>query len=429
MLQQRHLATALQEALLQKGALEEKNHLLAEELGRRDQLIMQQQDKQLALSQELGSLKAYYASQKERLAEHESRVQELSQNLQQQFEALSNRIFLQHAEKITKDHTQQFQLLVSPLKEQLAHFEQQVQNQRIETTKEQTSLRFEIKRLAELNERLGVEAFNLSNALKGQNKLQGNWGELVLENILEGSGLIEGEQYTRQGRDLALRDSEGKSQKPDIILNLPDSKHIVIDAKMSLTAFEQAVNAADEEAQAQHAKQHMASILRHVDDLSGKYYQSNDKLKSPDFVVMFIPIEGAVGLALREKHDLFQSAWNKGVVIASPSTLLATIKTIASLWRLANQNRNAELIAQQGGRLYDKFVGFVGDMEKIKKSLDDTNKNYDLAFNKLYSGRGNLIGHVEKLRQLGVNHKKSLKDDFLDSALLLEEVDAEEVQT
>lgn len=242
--------------------------------------------------------------------------------------------------------------------------------------------------------------------MKGDVKKQGNWGEVVLERILERSGLNEGEQgYRKQFSDST---EDGKRIQPDIVINLPDNKHIIIDAKVSLLAYERAVNAADEKERLQAVKEHLLSLKTHIKGLSEKHYQTARQLNSPDFVLLFIPVESSFGLAVQEDQELFSFAWDQKVVLVSPSTLLATLRTIASVWQQENQTRNAIEIARQGGALYDKFVGFVADLEKIGKNISATQNSYTDAMNKLQTGSGNLIGKVENLRKLGAKTTKEL---------------------
>ncbi len=256
-------------------------------------------------------------------------------------------------------------------------------------------------------------------------KKQGNWGEVVLERILERSGLNEGEQgYQKQAVD---QTTDGRNIQPDVIVNLPDNKHIIIDSKVSLVAYERAVNANTEEERVVQVKEHLASLKRHIKGLSDKHYQTAKKLNSPDFVLLFIPIESSFSLAVQEDQELFSYAWDQKVVIVSPSTLLATLRTIASIWQQENQTRNALEIARQSGALYDKFVNFVGDLENIGKGMDSVRKTYDLAMNKLYSGNGNLISRVERIKKLGAKATKELPGNLLETEQAADKQDESEI--
>ena len=302
--------------------------------------------------------------------------------------------------------------MLNPLKEKLQLFEKKVDDTYQKGLKDQTDLRAELKKLYELNARISEEAGNLTKALKGDVKKQGNWGEVVLERILERSGLNEGENgYQKQFSDST---DDGRRIQPDVVVNLPDNKHIIIDSKVSLIAYERAVNAVTDEERARHVKEHLFSLKTHIKGLSEKHYQTAKKLNSPDFVLLFLPIESSFSLAIQEDQDLFSYAWDQKVVIVSPSTLLATLRTIASIWQQENQTRNALEIAKQGGALYDKFVGFIFDMEGIGKSLETTRKNYDQAMNKLQTGTGNLVRRAENLRKLGAKATKELPGNMLE---------------
>jgi DNA recombination protein RmuC len=266
--------------------------------------------------------------------------------------------------------------------------------------------------LFDLNSKISEEANNLTKALKGDVKKQGNWGEVVLERILERSGLNEGAGgYQKQFSD---NSEDGKRILPDVVINLPDNKHIIIDSKVSLVAYERTVNANSEAERSIFLKEHLFSIKTHIKGLSAKHYQTAPKLNSPDFVLLFMPIESSFGMAVQEDQDLFSFAWDLKVVLVSPSTLLATLRTIASIWQQENQTRNAIEIARQGGALYDKFVAFVLDLENIGRNLATTQKTYDSALNKLQTGSGNLIRRAENIKQLGAKTTKHLPHQFID---------------
>ena len=249
---------------------------------------------------------------------------------------------------------------------------------------------------------------NLTMALRGDVKAQGNWGQEVLARILEASGLREGEEYIAQGKGLDLVDSEDKRAQPDVIVNLPDNKHIIVDSKVSLTYYDQLIVEQDQDKKKSLLNELVSSIYKHVDGLSGKKYQHLDELLTPDFVLMFVPIEGAFSIALQADKELHSYAWNKSVVIVSPTTLMATLRTVSSIWKIERQSRNAQVIATESGLLYDKFVGFISDMQEIGDKLKGTQQAYDGAMNKLSNGRGNLIGKVEKLKELGAKTFKNL---------------------
>jgi len=269
---------------------------------------------------------------------------------------------------------------------------------------------------------MSKDATNLTNALKGQTKTQGNWGEFILETILEKSGLVKGREYTVQE---SLTTHEGKRFQPDIIIKLPEGKTLIIDSKVSLNAYERFVSSEDERDRAANIKEHIASIRNHIKNLSSKNYQNLYDTKSLDFVLMFLPIEPALSLAIQNDMNLFNEAFEKNIVIVSPSTLLATLRTIASIWRQEHQNKNALDIARQSGALYDKFVGLLDDLKNIGDKIKATQNSYEDAMKKLSTGRGNLIGSVEKIKSLGAKTTKALPQNLLDS---VEEDELNELQ-
>jgi len=333
-------------------------------------------------------------------------IDELHKKFTLEFENIAAKILETNSEKITTTNRKNLGEVLNPLREKIDLFEKKVEDTYRQGLKDQTDLRAELKKLYELNARISEEAGNLTKALKGDVKKQGNWGEVVLERILERSGLNEGEQgYRKQFSDTA---EDGKRIQPDIVINLPDNKHIIIDSKVSLLAYERAVNAIDEKERLQAVKEHLLSLKTHIKGLSEKHYQTARQLNSPDFVLLFIPVESSFGLAVQEDHELFSFAWDMKVVLVSPSTLLATLRTIASVWQQENQTRNAIEIARQGGALYDKFVGFVADLEKVGKSISAAQNNYSDAMNKLQNGSGNLVSRVENLKKLGAKTTKEL---------------------
>jgi DNA recombination protein RmuC len=299
------------------------------------------------------------------------------------------------------------------LKEKIQEFEKKVEQTNKESIARNSALKEQITGLRELNLQITKEAENLTKALKGESKTQGNWGEFVLESILEKSGLIKGEQYETQVSKTA---DNSKRLQPDVVLHLPEDKHIIIDSKVSLTAYEKFTGSIDEPEREREIKNHLLSIRSHIRALSEKNYQSLYELGSLDFVLLFMPIESAFSLAVQSDPELFTDAYDKNIVIVSPSTLIATLRTIASIWRQENQNRNALEIARQGGQLYDKFVAFSDDLIKIGENLNTTKKNYELAMNKLSDGKGNLVTRTEKLRELGAKATKNMDRRLLGRA-------------
>lgn len=328
-----------------------------------------------------------------------------------QFEQLAAQIFEQKAKTFDEAHTKGLDLLLKPFREQIAQFATQSKEQFIHDAKERQSIKDEILRLKTLNERLSQDAINLTQALKGENKTQGNWGEIVLERILEESGLREGHEYEVQS---TLSDEEGKKFRPDVIVHLPQNKDIIIDSKVSLVAYDAFVRAENDEARSQALKQHLLSIHAHIKGLSGKRYEQLSGVRTLDFVLLFMPIEGAFLLALEQDNTFFKTAYEQNIVVVSPSTLLVTLRTIEHIWRSEYQERNAKAIAESAEALYEKLVAFVEDMEKIGEQIGRTQKSYEGAMNKLSTGKGNLIRRVESMRKLGLKPKKTLPSSLTD---------------
>mgnify|MGYP000468814771 CR=1 FL=1 len=362
--------------------------------------------------QRLAKAEVEFANLREKLATQKQEMEELQKKFTTEFENIANKILEKNSEKFTAANQKNLSEVLNPLKEKIQQFEKKVGDTYEKGLKDQTDLKAELKKLYELNSKISQEANNLTKALKGDVKKQGNWGEVVLERILERSGLDEGTRgYEKQYSD---RSEEGKRIQPDIVINLPDNKHIIVDSKVSLIAYEKAVNAETEEDRQKHVKEHLLSLKTHCKGLSEKHYQSAQNLNSPDFVLLFIPVESSFSLAVQEDQDIFAYAWDMKVVLVSPSTLLATLRTIASIWQQENQTRNALEIARQSGALYDKFVGFVSDMEKIGKNISTTQNSFNDAMNKLQTGSGNLVRRVENIKKLGAKTAKELPKNMLE---------------
>lgn len=355
--------------------------------------------------QRLARAEEEFRNLREKLQTQKQEMEELQKKFTLEFENVANRILKKNSAEFTETNQKNINDILSPLKEKILLFEKKVEETYEKGLKDQTDLKAELKKLHDLNMRISDEANNLTKALKGDVKKQGNWGEVILERILERSGLAEGREYEKQESVLT---EDGKRVQPDVVIHLPENKHIVVDSKVSLIAYERLVNAQTEEQRQVFVKEHLQSVKSHIKGLSEKHYQNIPVFNSPDFVLLFIPIESSFSIAIQEDQELFSYAWDNKVVIVSPSTLLATLRTIASIWQQENQTRNALEIARQGGALYDKFVGFVADLEAIGKSIDASRKNYDAAYNKLKDGRGNLIRSAEKLKDLGAKASKEL---------------------
>lgn len=323
-----------------------------------------------------------------------------------EFKNIANEIFEDKSKKFTDTSKASLSTILSPLQEKISQFEKRVEETYDKESKERFSLAREIKSLQELNNRISEEAVNLTNALKGDNKAQGSWGEFVLESILEKSGLVKGREYEVQ---VSMKSEDGSKLQPDVVVHLPESRDIIIDSKVSLKAWD-AYNATDEQgSRSELMKQHVASIRNHVNGLSSKDYQNLSGVNSLDYVFLFMPIEAAYTAAIQEDPNLFQYAFERNIIFVVPTTLLTSLKTVQNLWRLAQQNQNANEIAEKAGALYDKFVAFVEDLEEIGNRIDASKKSYEKAHNKLVSGRGNLVRRAETLKELGAKTSKQLK--------------------
>ncbi len=348
----------------------------------------------------------------EKLANGRKDLEQLQERFKIEFQNLANAILKQNTKEFSESSQKQMSDILNPLKEKITDFEKKVEDTYQKGKIDQTVLKEELKRLQEMNMKLGEEAGNLTKALKSDSKKQGNWGEVVLERILERSGLIKDEEYFLQ---FTASGEDGKTYRPDVMIKLPEDKHLIIDSKVSLTAFQQYISAEEESKRDVALKQHLLSLKNHIKELSDKNYDQLKGLNSPDFVLMFLPVEPAFALAVQSEPDLFTDAWEKRIIIVSPTTLLATLRTVASIWRHERQTQNALEIARQGGRLYDKFEGFLKDLERIGTNLDKAQESYMEAHKKLSSGRGNLLGQVEKLKEMGAKATKSIDPKYLES--------------
>ncbi|WP_340076849.1 DNA recombination protein RmuC [Leptobacterium sp. I13] len=344
--------------------------------------------------------------------EQKEEVEKLQEKFTKEFENLANKILDEKSNKFTEQNKENIKNILTPLQERIQLFEKKVEATHKESIDYHAALRQQILGLKELNEQMSKEAVNLTKALKGDSKMQGNWGELVLERVLEKSGLEKGREYEIQQ---SFKAEDGSRIMPDVIIHLPDGKKMVIDAKVSLTAYERYVNTEDEEQQ-RYLKEHINSIQRHIAQLSDKKYEDIYEMESPDFVLMFIPIEPAFAIAINQDNTLYNKAFEKNIVIVTPSTLLATLRTIDSMWNNEKQQRNAIEIARQAGALYDKFEGFITDLTKLGKKMDEAKDEYKGAMNKLFEGRGNIVTTIEKLKKMGAKAKKSLPDPILKRA-------------
>jgi DNA recombination protein RmuC len=340
-------------------------------------------------------------------------LNEAKEALTSQFKNLANEILEDKSKRFTEQNAASLDALLKPLQTKLTEFKEQVNNSYGNEARERFALKSEIERLANLNLRMSDETRSLTQALKGDSKVQGNWGELVLESILESSGLRKGEEYVVQD---SHTQTDGSRLQPDVVIKLPEGRSLVVDSKVSITAYARHAETTDPDTAARELAAHIQSLRQHIQGLSSKNYSSLYGVGSVDFVLMFVPIEPAFLLALKTAPNLYQEALAKNIVLVCPSTLMATLRTVAHLWRQDHQNRNALEIAKQCGSLYDKFVGFVDDLEKLGQRLDQAQTSYHDAFNKLKTGKGNLIRSAEKVRELGVKPSKNLSTPLIESS-------------
>lgn len=348
-----------------------------------------------------------FSAQNEKIENQKKEIEDLHEKLSKEFENIANRVLRQNTDEISKINKDRLESTLKPLGERIKSFEDKIDK----SGQEREGLKEQIKLLHDLNKNMAEEAQNLTKALKGDSKKQGNWGEIILERILEESGLLKGQEYELE---YATENQEGSKIRPDAVIRLPDNKHIIVDSKVSLVAYESLVNAENEQEKDVQIKKHLDSMKSHVKLLSEKSYETSIDLHSPDFVLLFVPIEASFSVAVQADPDMFSYAWDKKIIIVSPTTLLATLRTIASIWKQERQTKNALEIARQSGALYDKFVGFVGDLQNIEKHIEKTQESYNSAWNKLSDGKGNLIKSVERIKTLGAKTAKSIDQNLLE---------------
>jgi DNA recombination protein RmuC len=349
----------------------------------------------------------------ERHKEQKAEITELQEKFTKEFENLANKILEEKSAKFTEQNNENMKSILLPLQDKIHVFEQKVDQTHKESIDYHAALRQQILGLSEMNAQMSKETLNLTKALKGDSKMQGNWGELVLERVLEKSGLEKGREYEVQQ---SFTNTEGTRVLPDVVINLPDGKKMIVDSKVSLVAYEKWINEESEILKSDFLREHVLSIKRHVEQLGSKNYHDLYQIESPDFVLLFIPIEPAFAIALNEDSTLYNRAFDRNIVIVTPTTLLATLRTIDSMWSNQKQQENAFEIARQAGALYDKFEGFVTDLVKIGNKIKDTKTEYENAMNKLVDGKGNLISSVERLKKMGAKAKKSLPENIITRA-------------
>ncbi|WP_437920603.1 DNA recombination protein RmuC [Sphingobacterium sp. LRF_L2] len=397
-------------ASMELTKVQEREKMLHENKLTLEQALERERRERTAVERTLESTHAYLQAQQEKFQQQQEEMARLREQFHLEFQHMANRILEEKTKKFTDLNQQQMDQILNPLKDKIKTFEEKVERTYQHESAERNVLKGVVEQLMQQSLLIKNEANNLTKALKGDTKKQGNWGEIILERVLERSGLVKDQEYRLQ----TVFKEEDVRKIPDAIILLPDEKHLVVDSKVSLVAYERWVNAEEELEQAQYLLQHVRSIESHVRELSAKNYQDLYSIHSPDFVLLFMPIESALSLAVREKPDLFSDAWDRRVVIVSPSTLLATLRTIASIWVQERQNRNVLEIAKEAGALYDKFVGFLQDMQQIDAYLQKATEKHQDAMKKLSSGAGNVIRKVENLKVLGAKANKQIDTRFLD---------------
>lgn len=397
----------------EKGILNDRNEQMQILQSNLDRLLSEERLKVVQLTTEVASKQGVINNYQERLDNQKVEVEGLYSKFKTEFENLSSKILDEKSQKFVDQNRSNLAVILDPLREKLKEFEEKVDMTYKVEAAERNTLKGEIKNLIELNRQISDDANNLARALKGDTKKQGNWGEVILERILERSGLTKGSEYVMQ---YSTTNEEGRRIQPDAVINLPDNKHIVIDSKVSMVAYDAMVNAENDIDRERSLKEHLISVRNHIKNLSEKNYQNSEGLSSPDFVLLFMPIESSFGIAVQADVELFTFAWDKKIVIVSPSTLLATLKTVSSIWKHEKQTRNAIEIAQKGGALYDKFKNFVDDLVDVGQKMDASKKSYTEAMNKLVDGSGNIVKRVEELKKLGAKSTKEITPGILERA-------------
>jgi DNA recombination protein RmuC len=371
-------------------------------------------EKSFSESHQIRELETLLKGEREQTQEKLNLMQNAKEELSNQFKILAQDILEEKSKKFTEQNQNNLEQLLNPLKVNIQEFKVSVHDIYVKEGKDRTALSEQVKQLMQLNQQLSKDAHNLTRALKGDSKFQGNWGEFILEKVLDNSGLTKGIHYKTQ--DNHLREDGSRSQ-PDVVLYLPENKNLIIDAKVSLVAYEEYVNAESDMVREIALKKHLTSIRSHIKGLSCKNYHDIYQLKSIDFVLMFIPIEAAFLLPISQDSELWLEAWKQNVLLVSPSTLLFVVRTVAHLWRQEQQTKNAQDIAKRGAELYDKLVGFMEDFEKIGRTLNMAKDSFDNAWGKFSRGRGNLIRQAEMLRELGIKPNKSVNHSLIEAAL------------
>ena len=409
------LKTKSRQSMLEEREQQMHNNLsvFQDRLQESEKQKLQLQSEKELLSHKIVRYQADIENLQQKNSEQKDEVEKLQEKFTKEFENLANKILEEKSLKFTERNEKNIKNILTPLNEKILLFEKKVEESQKENISIHSALKEQLLNLQTQNIKITQEAENLTKALKGDSKMQGNWGELVLERVLEKSGLEKDREYTVQQ---SFTRDDGSRVLPDVIINLPDGKKMVVDSKVSLTDYERYVNAEDE-LKEKYLKDHINSLRRHVDQLSAKKYEDLYEMESPDFVLMFVPIEPAFAIAINHDSSLYNKAFEQNIIIVTPSTLLATLRTIDSMWNNEKQQRNAIEIARQAGALYDKFEGFVGDLMKVGKKMDDAKSEYRGAMNKLIEGRGNIVTSIEKLKKMGAKAKKSIPESLINRAM------------
>lgn len=395
----------------EKAKADERHSFLSGQNEKLNSQLEEERKVKLELNSSLSKLNADREHLEEKLASQKQELEELQKRFASEFENLANRIFEEKSKKFTDQNKTNIDDVLKPLSEKIKDFERKVNDIYVNDSKERAAITQQIRQLHELNQQMSKDANNLTKALKGDSKTQGNWGEFILESILEKSGLERGREFIIQGN---LKSQDGANLRPDVIINLPESKSMIIDSKVSLTAYELFCSCEDDLLKKKHLTDHINSLRTHIKSLSQKSYQNLYELQSLDFVLMFIPIEPALALAVQNDSEIFYDAFEKNIIIVSPSTLLATLRTIANIWKQEKQNKNALEIARQSGELFDKFAAFVDDLILVGNNMRTMKDNYEKAMNKLSTGRGNLVRRAEAIKELGAKTSKTFPNSLLE---------------
>jgi DNA recombination protein RmuC len=389
--------------------MKEKVSGLEEETLALDRQIKEREAEMISLTRELAGATTKHDNLKEKMEDQKTEISNLQDRFRVEFKILANEILEEKSKKFTEQNRSNIDQLLKPLGEKIRDFEKKIGDTYDKEAQQRFSLKEEVKRLAELNKKISEDAENLTRALKGDSKSQGNWGEMILESILERSGLSKDREYVVQP---SFQGDDGRRRQPDVVVSYPGNRSVIIDAKVSLTAYERMVDASSSELREKYLKEHLISIRNHVTELSNKNYLDIYQVKSLDFIMMFLPVEPAYLAAIKEDPEIWNYAYDRRILLISPTNLLAALKMIASLWRQEHQNKNALEIARQSGDLLDKFYALLSDLNDIGSRLKLTQKSYDDAINKLSEGKGNLIRRAQRIEELGAKTKKNLPDSF-----------------